>query len=229
MRRKQISQISTSSWCPGILRLLVSEFLTWFVDKVGAAKPFIPVIQRMVSETGNHKLINLDLNLGAGIETVIPFLDPDIKVVRQAFTQKQLSEDGIYIMVNSFHHLNEKEALTLLNTIIRAQKPLVVVEGNNDSLWQVVGMTIFVPLSVLLSGPFVKPFRMSRLVFTYLIPVLPFILLIDGCIALLKLYNPDDLKILVSRVNVNNYKWSYGKNDNGRGGKIIFLTGRPTY
>jgi hypothetical protein len=101
------------------------------------------------------------------------------------------------------------------------------LEGNNDSLWQVVGMTIFVPLSVILSAPFVQPFRITRLIFTYLIPILPLITMLDGFLALFKLYNPNDLNELISTIPVKNYVWKSGKADNGRGGKIIFLMGYP--
>ena len=104
---------------------------------------------------------------------------------------------------------------------------MVVVEGNNDSLWQVVGMTVFVPLAVILSAPLVKPFRVTRLIFTYLIPVLPIVTMLDGFLALFKLYNPNDLNELVSEIPENNYTWKSAKADNGRGGKIMYLIGWP--
>jgi hypothetical protein len=51
--------------------------------------------------------------------------------------------------------------------------------------------------------------------------------MMDGFLALFKLYNPKDLDELVSTIPEKNYTWKSGKADNGRGGKIIYLMGYP--
>ncbi|RXR29429.1 hypothetical protein EQG68_13160 [Flavobacterium piscinae] len=226
MKRKQITQIINVRWFPKFLKTLVAEFLSWFVLKVNATKPFIPVIEDILNKTYNKRIINIEFGIGAGIETVKPFLNDGVKVDSIAISNFNTSEKGVYLFVNSFHQLNASEAKKILQNIEESGNPVVVVEGNNDSLWQIVGMTVFVPLTVLLTAFFVKPFRISRIIFTYLIPILPIVIVIDGCIALLKLYNPTDLLALTSSLENNNYEWKAGKNDNGRGGKIMYLTGR---
>lgn len=225
MKRKQITQIINVGWFPKFLKTLIAEFLSWFVVKVNATKPFVPVIEDVLDKTNHKKIINIEFGIGAGIETVKPFLKDDVSVDSIHITNFNSSEKGVYLFVNSFHQLNSKKAKKILQNIVDSGNPIVVVEGNNDSLWQIVGMTVFVPLTVLLTALFVKPFRFSRIIFTYLLPVLPIIIVIDGCIALLKLYNPTDLLELTSSVERNNYDWKAGKNDNGRGGKIMYLTG----
>lgn len=226
MKRKQITQIINVGWFPKFLKTLIAEFLSWFVVKVNATKPFIPVIEDVLNKTNHNRIINIEFDVGAGIETVKPFLKDDVTVDSIHITNFNTSEKGVYLFVNSFHQLNSEKAKKILQDIVDSGNPVVVVEGNNDSLWQIVGMTVFVPLTVLLTAFFVKPFRISRVIFTYLIPILPIIIVIDGCIALLKLYNPTDLLELTSSLERNNYEWKAGKNDNGRGGKIMYLTGR---
>lgn len=226
MRRKQITQCINIPGFPKTLKTLMAEFLSWFVLKVNATKPFVPVIEETLKASGVHTIYNIDVGLGAGMSTVQPFLEKSIPIVEIPYQNFQLRGNGLYVMVNAFHQLEVKEAKTLLSTIAESKNPVVIVEGNNDSLWQIVGMTIFVPLSVLLFSPFVKPFRWSRILFTYLIPVLPLILMIDGCLALMKLYNPDDLRKITASLHIPNYQWEAGKKDNGRGGKIIYLQGR---
>ncbi|MEM6380118.1 MAG: hypothetical protein AAF705_18130, partial [Bacteroidota bacterium] len=156
-----------------------------------------------------------------------PFLNQDISVKNYSKNNWNTAVQGVYSFINCFHQLSRKEAEKYLNDIVKSNNPVVIVEGNNDSLWQIVGMTIFVPTTIILASPFVKPFRWSRFLFTYLIPVLPMITVIDGCIALLKLYNPQDLKILTKSIHTSDYDWQIGKNPNGRGGKIIYLKGLP--
>jgi len=227
MKRKQIPQIINVKWYPKFMKELTAEFLSWFVLKTNATKPFIPVIESILKESQMNRVINIDFSLGAGIDTVQHFLQDEIEVQSIAITEFNTDERGVYLFVNSFHQLDQSKAREILNQIAESGNPLVIVEGNNDSLWQIVGMTIFVPLSVLLTAFFVKPFRILRVLFTYLIPLLPLFIMIDGCIALLKLYNPKDLLELTSSVEVAQYRWKAGKNDNGRGGKIMYLTGTP--
>ncbi|MEL7118179.1 MAG: hypothetical protein AAFO07_02025 [Bacteroidota bacterium] len=228
MKRKQITQITNANWCPEFIKKLVAEFLSWFVLKVNATKPFIPVIEGVLNETQLKKIINIEFNIGAGIKTVKPFLKEEVVVNSIHISEFNTNENGLYLFINCFHQLKISKARKVLQKITDSGNPVVIVEGNNDSLWQIVGMTVFVPLSVLLTALFVKPFRISRVIFTYLIPILPIIIAVDGCIALLKLYNPSDLLELSSSINAMNYEWKADKNDNGRGGKIMYLTGKKT-
>ncbi|MEZ4772913.1 MAG: hypothetical protein R3D00_07010 [Bacteroidia bacterium] len=225
MKRKQILQITNTSWFPSFLTRCIYEFMTWFVMKVNAAKPFLPVIEEGLAHA--NRIVVINKKCGAGFETVNPLIDEKIGrgiVDAQNFTAK---EEGLYLSVNSFHQFTADEAKAILTKVSKNRQPIVVVEGNNDSLWQVFGMAVIVPLTVILTAPFVKPFRVERLVFTYLIPVLPFVTFLDGFIALFKLYAPQDLDELTASIDAKNYYWRSGKMDNGRGGKIIYLIGYP--
>lgn len=225
MNRRQIPQITNTKWFPSFLTRCIYEFMTWFVVKVNASKPFIPVIEEGLKHA--NQIIVIDKKCGAGFETVDHLIDGKIKRVKVDADNFEATEEGLYLSVNSFHQFTVKEAKEILAQVSKNRQPIVVVEGNNDSLWQVFGMTVIVPLTVILTAPFVKPFRLERLVFTYLIPLLPSVTFLDGFIALFKLYAPKDLDELTASLNEENYYWRSGKMDNGRGGKIIFLIGHP--
>ena len=215
------------SFVPDFLKTLMFEFMTWFVNLVRAAHPFLPVIQEGLDRAPEKRVIPIPYRAGAGFETVEPLLDPSIPVEKGYPEIPAGKERGLYLMVNSFHQLDMGEARRLLETIASRGQAVAILEGNNDSLRQILGMTIIVPLTILLTAPFVRPFRPGRILFTYLIPILPFMTLIDGSLALMKLYNPQDLEELVSTIPVPDYRWEAGKKDNGRGGKIIYLLGYP--
>jgi len=223
MKRKSVRQISNSSRFPKFLKSCIHEFMTWFVGKVGAAKPFLPVLNEGLNYADEIVVIKKDV--GAGFETLDPLIEKSIP--RVFISEDEIGQKGLYIMVNSFHQQEPEIAKKILKEVSEIKQPLVIVEGNNDSLWQVFGMTVIVPLTVFLTAPFVKPFRISRLVFTYLIPILPLLTFVDGFLALFKLYAPKDLEELVSDLKYSDYKWRSGKMDNGRGGKIIYLLGHP--
>lgn len=201
------------------------EFITWFVNWVHAAKPFLPVINEGLEHESS--IVAIQMDVGAGFETLQPLLKKEVEVQEVSLTNFNTDKKGLYVSVNGFHQLNKTQALDLLNKVSASGNSIAIVEGNNDSLWQVFGMTVIVPLTVLLSAPFVKPFRWTRILFTYFIPILPLVTFMDGFIALFKLYAPEDLNELVSEVKTADYYWRSGKMDNGRGGKIIYLIGYP--
>lgn len=225
MKRKQVSQISNAWWFPEFLTRCIHEFMTWFVGKANAAKPFLPIIKEGLQYA--NRIVVIDKNSGAGFETVDSFINKNILRSHVAMDYFDAEQEGLYVSINSFHQLNPEKARNLLNKVAEKRQPIAVLEGNNDSLWQVFGMTLIVPITVLLTAPFVRPFRIERLFFTYLIPILPVVTLIDGFLALFKLYAPTDLDELTAAIEQKNYKWRSGKLDNGRGGKIIYLLGWP--
>lgn len=225
MKRKQVAQITRANWCPQWIKTLTTEFLDWFVLKANATKPFVPLIEEHLAKTQNQTIVNIEYDNGAGFNTVVPHLTKPVEVISVPIAEFSTDTKGLYLFVNAFHQLDAAKAQQILKDIAKSGNPVAIVEGNDDSLWQLVGMLVFVPLTVVLASPFVKPFRFSRLIFTYLIPVLPLIIAIDGCLALFKLYNPNDLRELTSSLKIPNYTWEAGKRDNGRGGKIIYLIG----
>jgi len=225
MKRKQVPQITNTKWFPTIVVRCVHEFMTWFVHKVKAAKPFMPVIEEGLQYA--NKIVVIDHKGGAGFETLDVFLDESLEKTYTDSDDFKATFEGLYVSVNSFHQFDENKARFILEEVASKQQPIVILEGNNDSLWQVFGMTVIVPITVLLTAPFVKPFRFERLIFTYLIPILPLVTFIDGSLALFKLYAPQDLNELTASIDQQNYIWRSGKLDNGRGGKIIYLIGHP--
>ncbi len=223
MKRKQVTQITNTKWFPKFLTRCVYEFMTWFVNKVNAAKPFLPVIEEGLQHS--NRIIVINKICGAEFETVDHLIDSKIERVFIDSNDFVANEEGLYLSVNSFHQFNEREAKEVLAMVSQRNQPIVIVEGNNDSLWQVFGMIVIVPLTVLLTAPLVKPFRIERLLFTYIIPILPLVTFMDGFFALFKLYAPMDLDELTASIDQRGYVWRSGKLDNGRGGKIIYLIG----
>ena len=80
---------------------------------------------------------------------------------------------------------------------------------------------------MLLTTPFIRPFRLGRILFTYFIPILPLIVCWDGIISSLRTYNEHEMQALIKQVNGNEYfEWKVGRLKSGAGA-ILFLTGIP--
>ena len=68
---------------------------------------------------------------------------------------------------------------------------------------------------------------MSRLIWTYLIPVIPFVLWFDGILSCLRAYSPAELAQLISRLEGNDYQWEIGE-VTGRLAPVTYMLGYPT-
>ena len=72
-------------------------------------------------------------------------------------------------------------------------------------------LTTTAPLAVFGTTPFIRPFRWGRLVFTYLIPILPLLCLWDGLISCLRTYSVSELRELVRVLESDGYTWDVGE------------------
>jgi hypothetical protein len=73
----------------------------------------------------------------------------------------------------------------------------------------------------LLLVPLARPFRWSRLVWSYLVPAIPVVFAWDGTVSALRAYTPDELLALAASVpDSERYHW-----EAGRAGPSLFLTG----
>ena len=64
---------------------------------------------------------------------------------------------------------------------------------------------------MLVTTPFVRPFRWSRLILTYLLPILPLLCLWDGIVSCLRTYSPRELRQLVRDLESDDYRWEVGE------------------
>jgi hypothetical protein len=227
MRRRQLFQFSLQHWLPAPIRAGINDFLSFVVGRVGAARPFLPVIEEGLAHAGARRLVNLEHGLGGSMDQLAPLLPQDVEVSGCAPWDFPGEGPGLRTVINGLHSLPPDEARALLLRAAAAGVPIAALEGNNNNWWQAVGMLVFVPLMVLLFTPVIRPLTASRLVLTYVIPVIPFCIVWDGVAALFMLYGPEDLEELTAGLG-ESYRWRAGKRDNGRGGKIIYLLGWPS-
>jgi hypothetical protein len=59
--------------------------------------------------------------------------------------------------------------------------------------------------------PFIRPFRWSRLLYTYLLPIVPLCTLWDGIVSCLRVYEPSELQGLISELPDSDYRWECGR------------------
>lgn len=139
-----------------------------------------------------------------------------------------LEMEGFRTLFSGFHHFQPSHARTIISNAIACHKEIGIFDGGNKNLGMILAIVILHPVLLFFCTPFIRPFRFSRLLFTYLIPVIPFCTVWDGVVSILRLYQPKEMEQLARETDFNNhYKWISGKVKNKFGMSIAYLIGTP--
>ncbi|MGV3708163.1 MAG: hypothetical protein ACO1Q7_04920 [Gemmatimonas sp.] len=100
---------------------------------------------------------------------------------------------------------------------------IAIFEATHRSA-RAIAVTLIAPLLVLLATPVIRPFSLTRLLFTYAVPLIPLVVLFDGIVSCLRTYTPDELRELSNGIGGMDYVWTAG--EAGKGPlPMTFLTG----
>ena len=91
---------------------------------------------------------------------------------------------GFRTIFSAFHHFPPAAATALLRDAVRANTGIGVFEGAGKHWAELLLALTVLPVAQLLLTPFFRPFRLSRLVFTYLVPLIPLCTIWDGAVSL---------------------------------------------
>ncbi|MGF1533915.1 MAG: class I SAM-dependent methyltransferase [Bernardetiaceae bacterium] len=134
---------------------------------------------------------------------------------------------GFWTIFNGFHHLRPHEARGFLGEAVARRRPVGIFEPIDKSPLQLIINTLALTVLMWVVTPFLRPFRWSRLVFTYLIPLLPFFTLWDGWVSVFRLYGPAALRGMIAAIpDHEHYTWQVGKARH-QFGTVIYLIGLP--
>lgn len=135
--------------------------------------------------------------------------------------------EGVRTLLAAFHHFDDDAALGILRDAAAKGRSVAVFEASERHPVMLAAMPL-VPLAVLLLTPGFRPFRLGRLFFTYLVPVVPVLVFWDGVVSCLRTRSPDELRELARQADVPGYRFEVGQ-DRVRGLplRITWLLGYP--
>ena len=122
---------------------------------------------------------------------------------------------GLRTMFTSFHHFPPEDARAILQNAVDAGESIGIFEATKRAP-STIGLIFIGILLMFLHTPRIRPFRWSRLLWTYLIPVIPSVLLFDGVVSCLRTYRPQELREMVENLNSCQYQWEIGELASGR-------------
>jgi hypothetical protein len=142
--------------------------------------------------------------------------------------------EGMRTMSGALHHFTPEAVRGLIAGIVAQRAPLAFFDVAASPAIRKLPI-VLAPLAMsvnmlmlfigsLLLVPLVRPFRWSRLFFTYVVPAIPLLVAWDGTVSALRAYTPDELLELARSVpGAEGYRWQAGV-----AGKALYLVGTPS-
>ena len=133
---------------------------------------------------------------------------------------------GVRTMFSAFHHFRPDGARAILRDAFESRRAICIFESGSGTLLGIAAM-LGVPLAVLALMPLARPLRWAYLLFTYLVPLTPLIVLWDGIVSMLRIYSPKDMQNLTANLQAPDYFWELGQiKVRGIPDRLPYLIGR---
>lgn len=216
--RLHLFELEDQPWFPAVIRDLATDYLRFIEDSFRLHRPVVALLGEALRAThlehavdlcsgGGGPIPALQKELAAnGMRVSFTLTDrfPNMDAFRRGAAESQggisFSAEpvdakavpgnliGFRTMFNAFHHFAPADAVAVLRDAARARQPIGIFEIPDRRLHTLLPMLLLTPLMILLATPFIRPFRWRRLLWTYVLPLVPLTSWWDGIVSQLRAY-----------------------------------------
>jgi hypothetical protein len=253
LHRLQLFEVLDLEWCPQAVRRATTDYLEAITSRTDVYRFIREDIFRAVAACGATRIVDLCSGAGgpwlsSGWRAALARHAPLTVVLTDKFPSDVLtarlgadpcvssvdfsvdaasvpsSLRGFRTIFSSFHHFPDSVARAVLADAVQAGDGFASAEVTLRNFRALATMMFIVPFLVLVLTPAIRPFRWSRLLLTYVVPLIPLVILWDGTVSCLRTRTPQELLALTSVLP--QYEWTAGY---ARGGWLapVYLMGRP--
>lgn len=257
MQRMHLFEIMDQPWCPAFLRNAMTDYLQASVALNNPYTGIVELLARALTQAGTHSIIDLCAGAGGPWRQLHPALEAAMgKRVVVALTDQYPNPDalaheaqalasvvrypasvdarrvppelrGFRTIFAGLHHFPPAEAQAILRDAVAQRQGIGVFEVT-ERRPLALALTLLVPMLVLLITPTIRPFRWSRLFWTYLLPLVPLAAWFDGIVSCLRTYTPAELQAMTTAIGAADYHWEIGTLPIGSSPlNLIYLIGYP--
>jgi hypothetical protein len=257
MRRVQFFELHEQSWFPSFLRDEITDALQCGLNLSDAYAPIAPLLQSRLDGTRSRSIVDMCSGAGGPWLGLSRKLQPDAGVFHVLLTDKYpnlgafpetrpAAENriafypdsvdamkvpgelqGFRTMFSSFHHFPPEEARAILQNAIDACQSIGIFEITRRAPLTITLMFAWALMPFVFT-PLIRPFRWSRLICTYVLPIIPLVLLFDGVVSCLRTYRPQELREIITKLSGIEYQWEVGEHSETSGqARITYLIGCP--
>jgi hypothetical protein len=259
MRRLNLFEIEDQKWCPVSIRDGITDYLMWFEHFWNMYQPIIPRLRNVLKELKTDRIVDLCSGAGGpwlhlyrefdnqnGESPVVYLTDlypnysasetlTSITPGKLVFCAEPVSATnvpkhltGFRTIFSAFHHFSPDMAKSILDDAVRNRQGIAIFEISQRHPLVIIPMC-FSFFMVVLSTPFVRPFRWWRLFWTYILPAIPLAFMFDTIVSCFRTYSPAELRALTAAISEgDSYLWDIGvKSKNNSSAGITYLIGYP--
>ena len=259
MSRLHLVEIEDQKWCPASIRDGITDYLGWFERFWNMYQPIVPRLKEVLRKLKPERIIDLCSGAGGPWVYLYKEFDDlkqymptvcltDLYPNSSAFeASSRLSSGkilysaepvsvtnvpthltGFRTIFSAFHHFPPQMAKSVLSDAVQNKQGIAIFEITQRHPLVILPMC-FLPFLVILSTPFIRPFRWLRLFWTYVIPIVPFAFMFDAIVSCLRTYSPKELRALTEGIAGGDaYYWDIGiKTINNPSVGITYLIGYP--
>ena len=253
--RLHLFELEDQSWFPQVIRDAGTDFMRFVAEMAKPYGTVVPRLGRALTATGSQGVLDLcsggagpviairDALAADGCQLPITLTDKFPNRVAFEYAKRRSGGEVGYIegpvdatavppdllgfrtLFSGLHHFRPEAARRILQDAVDQRRSIGVFEMTQRTLVYLLG-SLLLPSVLFLSTPFIRPFRWSRLFWTYVIPVVPAFLTWDAFVSCLRTYSPKELRELVDGLNCEGYAWDIGV-ETDRLVSIYYLIGYP--
>lgn len=256
MRRIHSFEFEDLAWFPKKFKNYQTDYLQFAANTFDLYKCIIPIIKKGIENSGNNTIVDIASGGGGGLVKIAKHLKksiPCLKIILSdyypnidAFKITKSNQPEIFEYVEkpvnamdvpqdlkgfrtqflSLHHFRPKDAKAIFQNALDNNQAIGIFEATQRNFKNIIQMFLS-PIAVLLMTPFIKPFKIDRIICTYLIPVIPLLILWDGVISVLRTYKASELKQMIFELrNHQQFDWEVDV-IKGKSNPILYLLGTP--
>jgi hypothetical protein len=243
------------TWFPRSVRDAGTDLLRFQWEAGKVLRPIVPKLKDALHKTGSAEILDLGSGGGGPVLAVRKQLRASGYPVRVTLTDKfpnlaafrhakgQSDGDvsyqetpvdatavpphlaGFRTLFATAHHFHPHTLQHILKDAVDQRRPIGIFDYTARALPPPAVALIGNPFFILVAAPFLRPFRWSRLFWTYVFPVGPIFFTWDAFVSGLRLYSTQELREIVDSLPPNNYLWGIGSEPFPR--SITYLIGYP--
>jgi len=239
-RFPRLFKFTNLPWLPDFLRNATTDYLN-FIERVGRLyDPATPLLNTALDRMHETQVLDCGSGAGGpwlhlfeklrkmhpGVQLQLcdyfpneearhfwkKAFDGKVAYVPDSIDAKNIPPDlkGFRTFFSSFHHFRPEQAHQILQDAVTKQTGIAIFEYTQRGVLSFLGMFL-VPFVVWAVTPWIHPFSWKRLLFTYLLPVIPLMIAWDGLVSCLRTYSPKELKEQTHLLGGDYYDWQVGE------------------
>jgi hypothetical protein len=256
MRRVHLFEFHDLSWFPHTWRKMLTDVLSFFTLTFRPFSQAVPKLKDALERLDCRTVVDLCSGSSGPLLQIQKQLEekeaypvrviltdrfPNMDAFRRAallsngkisFVQTPVDATNVPASLNgfrtlfvAFHHFRPPLAKQILQDAVSKKEGIGVFEYTERSLDWVVP-SLLTPLLVWIITPFLRPLTFSRVLWTYVLPVIPLVVFWDGIVSNFRTYSVEELKQLTLDIQDNGYSWEIGKIPSGQC-QMTYLLGYP--